>query len=231
MASTADGFATPFPNFHIMQPNIQTFRDHNAKMLFNCNGNVRGGDMTELRCYLVNKLMWNADADVDSLTNTFLTGYYGAAAPYIDQYLKLMQGALLGSRIPLWIYDSPATHKDGMLNPILRRTYNQLFDKAEESVKGDSALLARVQRSRLSLQYSELEIERTMPNKNVDRLKNMLDTFEDTSSPIWPCLYQRTQQFTQRVCGSLPFALPASQREKPCRGCRDHILDTAACPL
>ena len=173
-----DGFATPFPNFHIMQPNIQTFRDHNAKMLFNCNGNVRGGDMTELRCYLVNKLMWNADADVDSLTNTFLNGYYGAAAPYIDQYLKLLQGELLGSRIPLWIYDSPATHKDGMLNPILRRTYNQLFDKAEESVKGDSALLARVQRSRLSLQYSELEIERTMPDKDVTRLKNMLDTFE-----------------------------------------------------
>lgn len=174
-----DGFATPFPNFHIMQPNIRTFRDHNAKMLFNCNGNVRGGDMTELRCFLVDKLMWNADADVDSLTAVFLNGYYGAAAPYIDQYLKLQQGALLGSRIPLWIYDSPATHKDGMLNPMMRRIYNSVFDKAEETVKNDSALLARVQRSRLSLQYSELEIERTNPDRDAAKLKDMLNTFEE----------------------------------------------------
>ena len=173
-----DGFATPFPNYHIMQPNIRTFRDHNAKMLFNCNGNVRGGDMTELRCFLVDKLMWNPDADVDSLTNTFLNGYYGEAGPYIGEYLKLMEGALLGSGIPLWIYDSPATHKDGMLNAMLRGRYNVLFDKAENAVRGDSALLARVQRSRLSLQYSELEIERTMPDKDIAKLKEMLDTFD-----------------------------------------------------
>lgn len=176
-----DGTSTPFPNFHIIQPNIRTFRDNNVKMHFSQIAGYRGGDMSELRTYLVSKLMWNPDADVDSLTNTFLNGYYGAAGPYIGQYLKLMEGALLGSRIPLWIYDSPVTHKDGMLNPILRRTYNRLFDEAENAVSADSALLARVQRSRLSLQYSELEIERTEPRKDVARLSAMLDTFETRS--------------------------------------------------
>lgn len=176
-----DGTSTPFPNFHIIQPNIRTFRDNNVKMHFSQIAGYRGGDMSELRTYLVSKLMWNPDADVDSLTNTFLNGYYGAAGPYIGQYLKLMEGALLGSRTPLWIYDSPVTHKDGMLNPILRRTYNRLFDEAENAVSADSALLARVQRSRLSLQYSELEIERTEPRKDVARLSAMLDTFETRS--------------------------------------------------
>lgn len=176
-----DGTSTPFPNFHIIQPNIRTFRDNNVKMHFSQIAGFRGGDMSELRTFLVSKLMWNPDADIDSLTNTFVNGYYGAAGPYISQYLKLMEGALLGSRIPLWIYDSPVTHKNGMLNPILRRTYNRLFDEAENAVSADSALLARVQRSRLSLQYSELEIERTEPKKDVARLSAMLDTFETRS--------------------------------------------------
>ncbi len=176
-----DGTSTPFPNFHIMQPNIRTYRDNNVKMHFSQIAGYRGGDMSELRTYMVSKLMWNPDADTDSLMRVFVNGYYGKAAPYIYQYLKLMEGALLGSRIPLWIYDSPVTHKEGMLNPILRRTYNSLFDSAENAVRSDSAFLARVQRSRLSLQYSELELARTEPHKDVADLTARLDTFETRS--------------------------------------------------
>ena len=173
-----DGTTTPFPNFHIIQPNIRTFRDNNVKMHFSQIAGFRGGDMSELRTWLISKLMGNPDADVDSLTNTFLNGYYGAAAPYIGKYLTLMEGALLGSRIPLWIYDSPVTHKDGMLNTMMRRSYNDLFDRAEQAVAADSALLARVQRSRLPLQYSELEIARSETPMDVPRIEAMLDTFD-----------------------------------------------------
>lgn len=173
-----DGTTTPFPNFHIIQPNMQTFRDNNVTMHFSQIAAFRGGDMSEMRSWLISKLMWNPDADIDSLKNKFLEGYYGAAAPYIGKYLTLMEGALLGSRIPLWIYDSPVTHKNGMLNRELCRSYNQLFDRAEQAVAADSALLARVQRSRLSLQYSELEIERSSPKKDIAKIETMLDTFD-----------------------------------------------------
>lgn len=176
-----DGTSTPFPNFHIIQPNIRTFRDNNVKMHFSQIAGYRGGDMSELRTWLISKLMWNPDADVDSLTRTFIEGYYGEAAPQIYQYLKLLEGALLGSRIPLWIYDSPVTHKDGMLNPMLRLTYNRLFDEAEAAVAADSVLLARVRRSRLPLQYSELELARTDPDKNIPELIEKLDLFEQRS--------------------------------------------------
>lgn len=68
-----------------------------------------------------------------------------------------------------------------MLNTVLRRKYNELFDKAESAVASDSALLSRVQRSRLSLQYSELEIARTEQEKDVADLSAKLDTFEARS--------------------------------------------------
>lgn len=177
-----DGLATPFPNFHIMAPNIRTFRDHNVKMHFSQLAGMRGGDLSELRTWMVSKLMWNPDADPDSLMTTFVEGYYGPAAPYMQKYISMLEGGLIGSRIPLWIYDSPVTHRGGMLNPIACREYNRLFDAAERAVASDSALLARVQRSRLSLQYSELDMARTEPDKDVVKLAAMLDTFEVRSA-------------------------------------------------
>lgn len=173
-----DNIVSPFPNFHILQKNIQLFRNNHATMHFSQVNGIRGGDFSEMRAYMIAKLMWNPDADADSLMQTFMKGYYGDAAPYLYQYQKIMQGALLGSGQPLWIYDSPISHKHGMLKPFLLKTYDELFDKAETAVASDTALLNRVRLSRLPLQYSELEIARTEPGSDVDAVKKLLALFE-----------------------------------------------------
>ena len=95
-----------------------------------------------------------------------------------------MQGALLASGQPLWIYDSPISHKNGMLNPVLLKTYNELFDQAEEAVAGDTVLLRRIQLSRLPLQYSELEIARTRVGADKTKIRELLGLFD-----------RRTRQF------------------------------------
>ena len=128
--------------------------------------------------------MWNPYQDTDSLMLAFMNGYYGAAAPYLYQEQKIMEGALLASGKELWIYDSPITHKDGMLNANLRKIYNELFDKAEAAVKNDPERLKHVQISRLSLQYSELEIARTESAQNKEDITKKLELF-----------HARTQQF------------------------------------
>lgn len=176
-----DGTSTPFPNFHIIQPNIQTFRNNHATMHHSQIAGYRGGDMSEMRTYLVSKLMWNPDIDMDSLTTAFTDGYYGKAAPFMRKYLALLEGGLLGSGIPLWLYDSPVTHADGMLSPMLRREYNRLFDKAEQAVADNPVMLERVQLSRLPLQYSELELARATTDKDVTDITARLDTFETRS--------------------------------------------------
>ena len=128
--------------------------------------------------------MWDPYQNADSLMRTFMNGYYGAAAPYLYQYQKIMQGALLAGGQPLWIYDSPISHKNGMLNPVLLKTYNELFDQAEEAVAGDTVLLRRVQLSRLPLQYSELEIARTQVGTDKTKIRELLGLFD-----------RRTRQF------------------------------------
>lgn len=173
-----DNYLVPFPNFHVLGDNIRLFKKNNATMHFSQIASSRGGDFAEMRTWLVSKLMWNPQADTDSLMNVFLKNYYGDAAPYLYSYIKVMEGALIGSGKRLWIYDSPVSHKEGMLKPELMKRYNNLFDQAERAVTNDSVFLKRVWRTRLPLQYSELDIARTYQNMDVEDIEKKLDLFE-----------------------------------------------------
>lgn len=172
-----DNMVSCFPNFHILQKNIQLFKKNHVTMHFSQVNGSKGTDFSEMRAYMIGKLMWDPYQDADSLMRSFMDGYYGAAAPYLYQYQKIMQGGLLASGINLWIYDSPVTHKNGMLNDQLCKTYDELFDQAEAAVASDPVRLDRVQLSRLSLIYSELEIARTKTNQDVAKVRQQLDYF------------------------------------------------------
>lgn len=172
-----DNVVAPFPNFHILKKNIQLFKRNHATMLFEQVNGTLGTDFAELRAYMLGKLMWNPELDADSLMQRFMRGYYGAAAPYLYRYQQMLTGALLASGTPLWIYDSPITHKNGMLNANLCKAYNELFDEAEKVVAADSAMLAHVRIARLPLRYSELEIARTESGGDKAAVEKSLDTF------------------------------------------------------
>ena len=179
-----DNYISPFPNFHILQTNMQLFKKNNVNMHFSQIASIKGGDFSELRSYVVSKLLWNVNCNVDSVIQSFLHGYYGNAAPFLYQYMKIQQGALLGSNTGLWIYDTPITHKNGMLNPSLIKTYRNLFDEAEKAVSSDSMILRRVWQQRLSIQFAELEIARTGTMSDVDRIKSELTLFRDRARKL-----------------------------------------------
>lgn len=61
-----------------------------------------------------------------------------------------------------------------MLKPQLIRRYNQLFDDAEKAVAEDNKFLKRVQRARLPIQYSELEIARTETGTDMNEISPKL---------------------------------------------------------
>jgi hypothetical protein len=174
-----DNYVSPFPNFHILQPNMHLFKKNNVNMHFSQIAGSKGGDFSELRSYVVSKLLWNVNCNVDSVIKSFLEGYYGNAAPFLYQYIKIQEGALLASKIPLWIYDTPVSHKNGMLNANLISRYRKLFDDAEKAVTSDSILLKRIWQQRLSIQYSELEIARTRAIENIDYIKQELALFKE----------------------------------------------------
>ena len=172
-----DNYLSPFPNLQTIKDNMVIFRDHGVKMHFSQINSSLGGDMAELRPYLVSKLMWNPSASLDSLETHFCESYYGAAAPYILRYIHTLEGAAVGTDVDLFIYDSPVSYKENILRPALMRRYNRMFDDAEAAVADDPVRLKRVRRTRLPLQYSALEIARTNPGRDAKAVSADLELF------------------------------------------------------
>ena len=195
-----DNYLVPFPNFPVLQPNLRLFKQSHATMVFSQIAGSQGGDFSEMRTYMAAKLMWNPELDADSLMHCFMDGYYGAASPYIYRYVKLLEGALLGSRADLWIYDTALFHRYGMLNPACRKRYNELFDDAEAAVATDSILLDRVRMARLPLQYADLEMARSEGGHPAEELKAQLDLFLERASYFQvPALNERSN-IPQEYC-------------------------------
>jgi hypothetical protein len=62
---------SPFPNLHVLKPNIQFFASHGVNAMFEQGNREVGGEFAELRAYLLSKLLWNPEANVDTLTERF----------------------------------------------------------------------------------------------------------------------------------------------------------------
>ena len=196
-----DNYVSPFPNFHIMQPNMQLYHKNKVTMHYAQINSVKGGDFADLRAYLACKLMWNAYADVDSIMKTFLNEYYGEpAAPYMYQYIKLREGALMGSKKSLWIYDTPISHKDGMLNKSMLNRYKEVFDKAEKAVADNKIYLDRVREARLPIMYAELEIARTEQEKDISELSKLLNLFCESSNELGVLTLNERRNTVKEYC-------------------------------
>lgn len=150
----------PFPNLGVLQPNLRFFQRQQIPAIFEQGNGGPGGEMCQLRAYLLAKLLWNPGADVASLTADFLEGYYGPAAPFIQEYLVLQQAELARSGLPLTIYEPPSTYAGGYLRPELLARYERLFDQAGARVAGDPELVRRIREARLPVMYARLEITR-----------------------------------------------------------------------
>ena len=148
-------YLMPFPNWRVLQPNLQTLTQHNVKGVFEeANRAENGGtDFNELRNYLICKLMWNPYCDINLHRKEFMEYFYGDAAPYLDEYLNMQSDYVESEDYHLYIQE---IHRPGYLEDEWLEKYNQLFDKAEAAVSGDGIRLARVQKARLSVRFADV---------------------------------------------------------------------------
>lgn len=148
---------SPFPNFRVLQPNIQFFVKHGITSIFEQGAGRLPNEFKELRLYLIAKLLWDPDINVDSVMNDFLSGYYGKAGAPIREYIDTMHDALEASGEDLLIYGFPLPSERGYLSARNMDRYVSLFDSAEASVRNEPDVLRRVQIARLPLQFALLE--------------------------------------------------------------------------
>lgn len=173
-------FISPFPNLFTLKPNIKFYTENQVKGLFMQANNEAAAEMALLRSYLICKLMWNPDADDKAIIEEFLAGYFGAAAPFINQYIGSMQQSLVKSGMVLSIFGDPIHAKNAYLSTEMMQQYKQLFDKAEKAVASDPELLKRVKTARLPIMYAEIQIGRT----EIDTDRSMFR--KDSKGQVYP---------------------------------------------
>ena len=146
-------YFSPFPNFHTFSDNYKLFKQNNVKGLF-----VQGyadvpGDFSELRQYLLAKILWDTEINIETTTDDFLRGFYGKAASNIKKYLILLTDNQKNSNTDLDIYSGPVQSRNTFLSPEAMNQYDQLLEEALEAVDGDLTLESRIHKLRLALEF------------------------------------------------------------------------------
>lgn len=142
-------YLLPYPNLRVLKNNIRTFRDNHAiGIMEQAAYQSRGGELAELRAYLISRLLWNPEADERAVIDDFLFGYYGRSGQYVKAYLE-------------WLHDriGPDTHihlgldpDDKLFNDEFLIRAEDLFDRAE-AVAESEEVLRRVEMARLPILY------------------------------------------------------------------------------
>jgi hypothetical protein len=144
-------YIQPHPNLRVLGPNIRFFVDHGVRGIFEQGGySSYGAELAELKAWVLAKLLWNPRLDDQTLVRQFVEGYYGAAAAPMLEYIKLIHDEAEAKNTYLTCFSSATAD---FLNLGMLAKAEKLLDQAEAAVKGDPAVLQRVQMARLPLRY------------------------------------------------------------------------------
>jgi hypothetical protein len=154
-------YQSPWPNLYSLQPNIQFFVENGVRGVFE-QGPGSTSEFAELRTYLLGKLLWDPDTDVDATIDDFLEGYYGGAAGALKDYIRLLHDKARKEHLHSHIW-SPLNR--GLFTPDWLQEAAALFDQAERDATGE-AELKRVQVARLPLEYVKV-VTHTYPEEEM----------------------------------------------------------------
>ncbi|MFO7776421.1 MAG: DUF4838 domain-containing protein, partial [Candidatus Hydrogenedentota bacterium] len=109
----------PFPSLWSLGPSLRYFRDAGARGVFvQGNGRSPGGEMADLRAYVISRLLWDPNQDLRDLAAEFLELHYGPkAAEPLQRYLDSVQQRAEDRNAHPWCYVIPGetgfTAEDG----------------------------------------------------------------------------------------------------------------------
>jgi hypothetical protein len=159
-------YIQPFPNFDCLQSNVRFFAKHGVKSLFE-QGNYSsggGGEMEPLRAYVLAKLLWNPDTDVQKHINEFVMAYYGKAAPKVLAYLDTIHRPVREQGQHIHIFDRPTS---AYLSAGLMDAGEKILDEAEQLAENDEVRF-RVQVARLPVWYVRIASNRVAGDAKTD---------------------------------------------------------------
>jgi len=146
-------FLFPVDNLFILADDYRLLRKMGVISIYDLSstGGV-GIDFEEMRFYVTAKLQADPSRDTLALIREFTDGYYGAAAPFVREYIDFMHKRSVASKMRVTsFYKCPAFFDLGYLERA-----EKLFADAREAAKNDPVILKRLRKDYLHLVYMDL---------------------------------------------------------------------------
>ncbi|OJY93221.1 MAG: hypothetical protein BGP13_16420 [Sphingobacteriales bacterium 40-81] len=142
-------YIMPYPNFAVLQSNIKTFKENKSiGIMEQAAYQSRGGEFSELKAYLIAKLLWNPDTNTGDVIDDFMYGYYGHSGRLIKQYFTLAQSLITPQQhIKIGLRPTDAIFTDEFVN-----TSVQIFNEAIK-VADNESIKSRVELTALPVYY------------------------------------------------------------------------------
>jgi hypothetical protein len=150
--TTYVNYILPFPDWWATCEGIQALATLPSAQGYFGEGayNASGTEFSQLRVWLISRLLWDPTLDPDALIREFLNGYYGPAGSHIYLYMQLMYQSVLNT--PTTLTES-VSETAPYLNFDTMRQADALFDQAEAAVAGNQTLLNHIRSLRLGVDY------------------------------------------------------------------------------
>ena len=175
-------YPAPMPNIGVIADNIRFFVAHNARGVMEQGAYQGPGERDLLRSWVFAKLMWDPARDAAALTQDFIWGYFGKAAPAIAEYNDLLDATARQHA------ESLKNPKGGIRYPMdsafLTKAFieeaSALYDRAEALAENDE-IRQRVERDRLPIMYVQLCRGKAFTG---DAYPRILERFEEIARRI-----------------------------------------------
>ena len=144
----------PFPNLRSIGPNVRYFLRNGGKGVFmQANGNGTSGELSDLRNYLISRLLWNPELDDQKLIKEFVELHYGFAAQPILEYIEMLHGNAEESGVHPNCFPKP---EEVGLRPEIARKALGYFNRALKLADND-AVRARVEKASICAYRAMIE--------------------------------------------------------------------------
>ncbi|MHB1458950.1 MAG: DUF4838 domain-containing protein, partial [Armatimonadota bacterium] len=138
----------PHPNFMTLAPNVRIFEKSNVVGLFEQGDAYNpSAALNPLKTWMLAKLMWNPKCDDKMLISEFMSGYFGPAGPYMEEYLRVLID-VVKRKNP---YLSCLTTNVGYYDTKDLDKANSAMLMALDAVKNNPVLLKRVRIQQMAL--------------------------------------------------------------------------------
>ena len=162
----------PFPNLHILGPNMRFFVKNGVQGVYaEGNYSAPSPDLNELRQWLIAKLMWNPDFNVEKGISEFAEFVYGAAAEEIVDYIHLLRDRVLEGNIHFGIYEPASV---GYLDEnTLKKAQSILADALKKPLSLSQRIY--VEKMALTLEFTEVAQQTMRNERDAARIDAMLE--------------------------------------------------------